>query len=52
MFYLADNTEDLSPGCSLSAQTGCSEEVRKWPGYIGVFATKTRWSELHKIIVN
>ena len=42
MFYLADKTEDLNPGCSLSdALRDCSEEIREEPGYIGVFA-KTR----------
>ena len=31
MFYLADKTEDLSLGRSLSALRNCSEEVREEP---------------------
>ena len=33
--------EDLSPGGGLSLRD-CVHEVREGPGYIGVFATKTR----------
>ena len=32
----------LSPGVSLLALKDCSEEVRREPGYIGVFAAKTQ----------
>ena len=44
--YLADKTEDSSPGHSLSValRDGC-EEVRGEPGSTGVFATKIRQSE-------
>ena len=52
MFYLADKTEDLSPGHGLSdALRDSSKEVREEPGY-RVFTTKTRESELQKITVN
>ena len=47
------HTEDLSLGDRLSdALRNCSEEVREEPGYIGVFAVKTKWSEHQKITVN
>ena len=49
MFYLEDNTENLSPGRSLR---DCSKEVRGEPGYIGVFAKKTRESEHQRITVD
>ena len=43
MFYLADETEDLSPAAaSHIARRCCSEEARGEPGYIGVFAAKMR----------
>ena len=43
MFYLVDQTEDLSQGHSLSDGTeGCAKEGREEPGYMGVFATKPR----------
>ena len=43
IFYLANKTEDLSPGQSLSiVPRDCFEKIRKEPGYIGVLATKTR----------
>ena len=43
MFYLADKTEDLSPGGSLSDHfERLLQEAREELGYIGVFATKTR----------
>jgi len=43
MFYLADKTEDLSPGHSISDNSErLLQEVREEPGYIAVFATETR----------
>ena len=43
MFYLVDETKDLSPDtASQIALRDCSEEVGEEPGYIGVFAAKTR----------
>lgn len=41
MFYSVEFL-NLSPGVSLLALKDCSEEVRREPGYIGVFATKTQ----------
>ena len=45
MFYLEDKTEYLSPGHSISDNSDGPQEA-SWgdgePGYIGVFATKTR----------
>ena len=52
MFYLADKVKGLSLGRSLSdSSEGGSEEVREEPGYLRVFATKTRELELQKITV-
>ena len=43
MFYLADKTEDLSPGGHLSDHSErLLQEAREELGYIGVFAMKTR----------
>ena len=41
MFYSVELL-NFSPGVSLLALKDCSEEVRREPGYIGVFATKTQ----------
>ena len=41
MFYSVEFL-NLSPGVSLLALKDCSEEVRREPGYIGVFVTKTQ----------
>ena len=41
MFYSVEFL-NLSPGVSLLALKDCSEEVRREPGYIGVFITKTQ----------
>ena len=35
-------SEDLSLEDSLSSLRDCSQEIREEPGYIGVFAIKTR----------
>ena len=46
-------SEDLSLGSSFSDHSrNCSEEVREEPGYMGVFATKTKWWEHQTITVN
>ena len=48
MFYLADKTEDLSPGHSISDHSegrlrrGKGTGVGVGPGYMGVLATQTR----------
>ena len=43
MFYLADILKNLKLAGSLSdTLRDCSEEVRKKPEYIGVFATITK----------
>ena len=49
MFYLADFLRTSSLGHNILDN---SEEIREEPGYIGVFATKTRYSEHEKITVN
>ena len=41
MFYSVEFL-NLSPGVSFLAVKDCSEEVRREPGYIGVFVTKTQ----------
>ena len=41
MFYSVELL-NFSPGVSLLALKDCSEEIRREPGYIGVFATKTQ----------
>ena len=41
MFYSVEFL-NLSPGVSLLALKDCFEEVRREPGYIGVFVTKTQ----------
>ena len=53
MFYLADILRTYARvAASQIALRDCSEEVREDPGYRGVFATKTRYSELQNITVN
>ena len=44
MFHSADKTEDLSLGHTASQITlkDCSKEAKGEPGYIEIFATKTR----------
>ena len=49
MFYLADFLRTSSLGYNILDN---SEEIREESGYIGVFATKTRYSECEKITVN
>jgi len=49
MFYLADFLRTSSLGYNILDN---SEKIREEPGYIGVFATKTRYSEHEKITVN
>ena len=52
MFYLMDKTENLSPrdAASQIARRDCSKEGREEPGYLGVFATKTRQSDIKRLL--
>ena len=46
------HTEDLTPGDSLSDSSGdCSKEVREKPGYIGVLATKIKYSDIIRLLL-
>ena len=53
MFYLVDflKTEAWDAASQIALRF-CSKAVREKPGYIGVFAMKTRESEHPKITVN
>ena len=56
MFYLVDKTEDLSQGPNISDNLrDCSEEARAGgrgkPGCIGVFATKTKFQNIKRLLL-
>ena len=51
-FLFGELSENLSPEDSLSALKDSSKGVSEQPGYIGISATKTRWSEHQNITVN
>ena len=53
MIYLVNKTEDLDLEDSLSHNVeGLLWRGREEPGYRGVFATKTKWSDHQRITVN